>query len=848
VLKWLRAKFFRSSRLSETPDVPEFKNPEQLSSEEIEWLREDLKFLDELRPKLTGQALRYLVDGVTDEKFFARLQTVPEAGLSMKMAACSNSIWRADTRKFRNSLFSSEGIKKPMFLARLADFYHKAGGPMLRLEHPVLKKEAPWLEVLIREFFPRLHGPRDPLLNIELVEGLCRHFGADQVVLHRAYFHLPAQPLTASLIRLRGFAESFKSHSELIRRALEAPGADNRVTVLELLQKLSPDLSEHRVRIVELAVDSSKKVRAAALAVIQSNATDEWTPLLQQASLEGPSARRTRALKALHTVAGEKAQVFLQTQLDGKPPASVKNLLESILSASSFPCPSEIPPIPPFDTSPPPPELMPLLKRLVEVYNARVQAILDSGKYYKEPERLELDAPEKFFDSLSTLRAGAEPSPRLHIGHDQNIQDAIHAVIELPQLTLLQLLRFGLHTGAVGPDIQILRPFATCRLDELLNRYREAHGHSVTLRQVSEALQELGYEMPELSLHHPMLCLGKTWDDHQIWPYFAERTQELSQLLSKVDGHPRELLLEKVQTFPSPPTGLQEQLWDLALSGVRTERMMARVCLEKVEGFEKRLAKSLSHGKQAVRIAAANWLADLGRRVAVEELRKAASKEKSESAKSALLAALETMGEDIDPFISPESLKKEARKGLKKGLPEQLAWFPFDRLPKLKWRKGGMVEKEVVHWLLVRALKLRDPRPEPMLRRYVTLFDPSTTGDFGLFVLQSFIERDQEPEVTSAIKAKGILSLAGACGDGRVAPEIGHYLKTWHGKKLRQCKAMLGVLASVEDPACLQRLLSVSSRFRTKSLQKEAKRLSEKVAEQKGWTTEELTDRIVPNG
>lgn len=50
----------------------------------------------------------------------------------------------------------------------------------------------------------------------------------------------------------------------------------------------------------------------------------------------------------------------------------------------------------------------------------------------------------------------------------------------------------------------------------------------------------------------------------------------------------------------------------------------------------------------------------------------------------------------------------------------------------------------------------------------------------------------------------------------------------------------------MQTKACLQLLLSVSDRFRTRGLQKEAEILVQRVAKEKGWSKTELSDRTVP--
>ena len=98
----------------------------------------------------------------------------------------------------------------------------------------------------------------------------------------------------------------------------------------------------------------------------------------------------------------------------------------------------------------------------------------------------------------------------------------------------------------------------------------------------------------------------------------------------------------------------------------------------------------------------------------------------------------------------------------------------------------------------------------------------------------------------SAIAAKGVLAVAAACAGERAAARSARYLKEWYGMRAAQGKALIAMLAWIEHPSATQLMLSVGSRFRTKSFQDEATRQAEALAERKGWTVDELADRTIP--
>lgn len=100
----------------------------------------------------------------------------------------------------------------------------------------------------------------------------------------------------------------------------------------------------------------------------------------------------------------------------------------------------------------------------------------------------------------------------------------------------------------------------------------------------------------------------------------------------------------------------------------------------------------------------------------------------------------------------------------------------------------------------------------------------------------------------SAIGSKGLLAVAAACAGGDAAAPVGRYLKEYYGTRAAQGKALIAMLAWIEHPAATQLMLSVGSRFRTKSFQDEATRQAEALADRKGWTLAELADRTMPGG
>ena len=91
-----------------------------------------------------------------------------------------------------------------------------------------------------------------------------------------------------------------------------------------------------------------------------------------------------------------------------------------------------------------------------------------------------------------------------------------------------------------------------------------------------------------------------------------------------------------------------------------------------------------------------------------------------------------------------------------------------------------------------------------------------------------------------------MLAVAAACAGERAAAPIARYIKEWYGTRVSQSKALVAMLAWIDHPNATQVMLAIGNRFRTKSIQEEATRQAEALADRKGWTLAELADRTMP--
>src|SRR4030095_3907085 len=247
-----------------------------------------------------------------------------------------------------------------------------------------------------------------------------------------------------------------------------------------------------------------------------------------------------------------------------------------------------------------------------------------------------------------------------------------------------------------------------------------------------------------------------------IWPYFAERFELLEEALglsksagesnfpSYLFGDIRKNAFGILKLFPKVPARFVQQLWDIALGPGKTERPLAQECLERFPQRDEKLIAALTSRQQDARLAAAQWLSKLKCTAAIPGLRKAFEKEKSDTVKDELIKALETLGVPLEELLDLDKLDQEAEKGLKKGVPKELDWFPFERLPTVRWADSGkQVPPAIIHWFIVQGHKLKTAEANPTLRRYCSLLQPEDREKLGMFVLESWIAEDTKPQYTS---------------------------------------------------------------------------------------------------
>ncbi|MCC7599179.1 DUF4132 domain-containing protein [Janthinobacterium sp. FW305-129] len=615
--------------------------------------------------------------------------------------------------------------------------------------------------------------------------------------------------------------------------------------------------------LVRLAVDGSKAVRAAAAPFVSAMAGERQLALLGHWLLNGKLDERARAAELLGTDATPALlkRALLERALPLESGKAARQAIAAALARMDGP---------PAATDAPPPApqaphtvlgeeaLRILLKnhdellkecdaaaRKEEAENRRQHGQND---YWQRREQQQLACGEASLRGvLRALNGQGDAADRLLL-HDEAMRDTICLHGRLFDLADFGLRQLALWYGPLREQRFSLwndQPFQVW-----LARQDPA---SVDLRTIDALLRDAG-AMPDLVA---LAWLAPGWHgppqaQHMlpadaIWPLFFEQPALVEQALGLSVARGDITLelawtLELLELFPALPVRWRPRLMELALGEGKTYRLSAQRLLARVPGIGQQVSDNLDSGKQEVRSIAARWLAELGCRAAVPSLYQALERESRATVGAVLMAALETLGEDLSPRLSPRLLLAQAREGLRGKAPAGLSWFPFSMLPACAWRDGQAVEADIVRWWLVLACQLKQPGGNGLLARYLCLLAPASRAALGGMVLRTFIAHDERRG--SAIGEKGMLALAAHAPGSEAVSLLQAYMRDSHASRA-QIEAMLEALAGGDDPAVIQFLLGVAHRYRNAGVQGRARELVGQIAQRRGWSEEQLADRTV---
>ncbi|MBB3994971.1 hypothetical protein GGR95_002621 [Sulfitobacter undariae] len=386
--------------------------------------------------------------------------------------------------------------------------------------------------------------------------------------------------------------------------------------------------------------------------------------------------------------------------------------------------------------------------------------------------------------------------------------------------------------------------------------------------------------------------LSESYEPETYWPLIAEHLDVIADALppTTLAAQQNSGALALIGLLPALPAHLVPQILFVAIGESRTARERARALLADVPDLDDTIATTLTDKRQAVRANAAAFLAQRGAKATLPQLIKRLKVEKSETARAAMISAVADLGGDTGPYLSQKALVAEAEKLVAKLSADKIDWLPVDQAPALHWKDGKKVEPVILDAWLRLAVKIKSLEDGALFDLYLSQIKPEDAEKLAVWVLTSWIGYDtQRPskseliaEVTptaqqyksqythykdtpldeivamliryrmqsypnSGSASKGILALTYSATPSLMARVIAAYLKE-HGKRVAQAKTLVEVLAGAGTPEAIQVLVATSTRFKQRSVREFAETCVTRLAEERGWTADELADRSIPSG
>jgi len=926
------------------------QNPNNVPHKLVELLHSDLSRIDKTYKGIGDRLFTFVIDG-TDEAVLLKCTGLPKASQALKLRPSTGHYGKLpEPSTARREIFRQIDSLPAEVAFRLAQVYHAAwtAQPAKQRIWPHLVDEAEWLEILICEGllmrgfnYPGNHKTTwsaETLAAILQAGGLPPATLAELILMDEpqygyAYFDQRA------FDTIQHLGPYFAEHPNTLVKALSHPKAQHRAHVLGFLKKKKTPLTADLVPVVGgLALGTAKTVRAEAELLLlsqEADIKDRFAEFLRQKLETGSAPEKTHAVGLLVKVQGDACLDFLRSRHELEKAKKVVAALEKYLMITSEADEAGVGAYE-DDLNPPEPKTYPreydwskeLEKDLLEtVQQFNLTAMEQHTKSWDRTDprwrrgKRTIKPPVsantvkficKGIQTSELIKKRKQPVGRINYAH--LLYPLLGEVVQRQNLELVPMIRLGFLFGLIFSDDGNRYSLYRIQDDmaEWLAGYKREQDADLSLLDLGSAFAAAGlseawpaklYLKPGYgSSPNPLdLTHDEIWPFYQVYPHYLEEalgrsSSEVLKISDYLKADYRKRAFQILATFPQPPQKFATLLWEQALGTGKIERPLAQACLVNFPKHENLIISALDDGRKDVRAAAARWLGELRIVDAVKPIRKALDKEKFDEPKAEMMETLEILGVDIDRFLNRKKLQAEAEKGLKKAIPKDLAWFPFDGLPEVHWDKNKQkVAPETMRWFVVQAHKLKNPEPGPLHRRYFNLMRPDERRKLGNFVLDSWLAQDTAPKYNyeeaseladqdvaqtlqyvkkypqhyadfdeaqfrksrlnyflsecrgSANPSKGILAVSAACCGSEIVAPVERFLKQWYGHRMAQCKALIRMLSWVDHPLAIQLILSTATRFRTKGIQKEAAVCADRIAERKGWTRDEMADRTIPN-
>lgn len=877
------------------------------------------------------------IDGALKDKLIDYLAEGKDPGCMLEIGAAVSNPSKSIFKLRQNALTASGGsgnskLVHPFVVTRAPHGYFARLGEWLLL-HPLVKAAVasselvtksdlpPWFHAVVLAYLALGHssGARFGVIELRvtaLAETLTDAELEKLITVMVHYAGHQDSTIGDAVFRAKDAPAFLEKHASICRIALSTASPASVENVLTRLLDSKANFSALLPAIVAAMLGSSKFARRLGAQIIPQH-REPMRELLVEKLKTGTASERIGAAELLAENYGVAVLAELKEVLSVEKGSRLKQTIEglvnrieseSTVSDDATEVVVQLPPIEfPAGPIPLPEGFREAFEKHLASEHAKAQeyfekqtSLYNAGelpKWMSKPDAPALVEPktiDNFCRYLEGEKASFEPQNR---DFRARIVDPIENWFDTTHMHILHIARWMRVSGEIHfhggePGVRPHKFMA----------HRAKQSSPYGLREMDAAVEQVSGYVNAISNSY----LGYDrylfeLEDEAVWPLFFEKVDALKApimgiSLSRYSYNNFERKRNAIAIaglFPVMPLAIENALWTIALGEAKTDRTPARRALSKVRGRLQRGLQAIEDGKQGIRIAGAELLADLGDSAAIEPLKKALKSEKQEAVKGSFLQAIEILGGDVEEFLGRRKQLLDAKKALEAKLPKGMEWFPLDTLPEVRWKEDDKpVAPEIVRAWIVQSIRFKLPTCGALLRRAMQMCRTDDTVALAKFVLNAWVSYDTQPPnpaeslakataqasaqykankwlkemyeteeeyrdsiyremqgrfLNSAINEKGVLAVVSAGGDKQCVRIIEKYIRTHHGQRLAQSKALLETLGWIEDPLAVQVLLSIGNRFRTASIRKRAAELVQELADRKGWTKEQLADRTIPD-
>jgi hypothetical protein len=741
------------------------------------------------------------------------------------------------------------------------------------------------------------------------MEGVRRHDIAGRVIdllVGTSYGSLDYAP--RGLQTIPGIAEFLVAHRDDLYECTHRFREGAHSEVLRLASTHPPLAERIAELLVAYTTDHDKRHRAAALAVVATLPVALQVPLLEQRLAVSSSAtHRTRVIASVERIPDAGAAIgVLERALataKGAAAAELDRAIQrlAIYAFSDAPVNTATMPLVRLDEHRLDDRAVSSMRAALIEFAARNERALAALREAREKSMRE--NPEVYHGNEVEWTESLGRTAELALAELPRIVGYLSGQSPHPGDAVLQLLVWpGIRERLLG-----LEPANWARLSVRLEATFGAgiigQEHVPDARATVDVLVRAGLGQEEAEWAILESFFTNPWEvptlrPDQMVPLMADRPRVFDVVFGLAVGETpakgsdqRHRVLEILEVAPAIPQRYLPAVTELAIGGSKAHRAAAQRVLER-HGLARRMAEEALRAKSPnARAAAVLWLEALGAADVVGVLDAHLEREKSTPVRAATIATLGRLGRDVRTYLRQDILESEAVAGLGKNSPVGLRWFPFEELPACRYDDGSAVPSIVVRWWVTLAFTLKDPLGAGLLPLYLKTLDATDAAALGRFVLLRWIARDSAPHddaavmlramiavakyerdvqaagmqpdiveifdvfedkreelsaaTPSAIADKGILAVASRLHGAELDQIVRQFMRR-HPLKRAQIDALLHVLSLSEHAEPLQLLVATARRHRTAGLQETARVLVGQVAERRGWTVDQLADRMVP--